>query len=82
MPFDWYGRYDVVVRKEGFETIDTARWVVAPWWQWVPFDLVAAVLPVRLTHAPRLTFDLIPASEGDAGLLDRAEAQRDEHATP
>ncbi len=80
IPLEWYGRYDVVVRKDGFETLDTSHWVVAPWWQWVPLDLVTELLPIRLTHSPKLTFDLTPAKVGDAGLLERAQEQRDEHA--
>lgn len=85
VPFTWYGEHDFELRKSGYETLDTSRWVVAPWWQWVPLDLVAELLPVRLTHAPRLTFRLEPAKGGDAGLIERAEAMRaavvDEPAT-
>ncbi len=81
VPFDWYGEYDVVLRKEGYATLDTSHWVVAPWWQWVPFDLVAAALPVRLKHEPELSFVLEPESEAAEGLVDRAEAYRDQATT-
>src|SRR5437016_3013952 len=37
--FLWYGNYDVEVRKEGYRTIKTHQWLVAPAYQWVPFDL-------------------------------------------
>src|SRR5579864_3470128 len=43
--FKWYGTYDVEVRADGFETVRTQSQVWAPWWQWVPFDLVAAFIP-------------------------------------
>ena len=36
--FVYYGTYDVAVRKEGYETLKTQGKVIAPWWQWVPFD--------------------------------------------
>ncbi len=50
-PFDkeflWYGDYDVVARAEGYQTLKATREVTAPWWQWVPFDLLTDFLPVR-----------------------------------
>lgn len=76
VPLEWYGRYDVAVRKEGYETLKTKRWVVAPWWQWPPIDLVAELMPIPLHDRRRLTFELQPAEQGDEGLLDRAEAMR------
>ncbi|MEL7237281.1 MAG: PEGA domain-containing protein [Planctomycetota bacterium] len=78
VPLDWYGKYDVVVRKPGFETQQTERWVAAPWWQWVPIDLVAELLPIPLSDTRRLSFTLEPAAAGDEGVLARAEAMRDE----
>jgi hypothetical protein len=45
--FTWYGTYDVVLRKEGFETLKTQGKVIAPWWQWVPIDLFAELLPLH-----------------------------------
>lgn len=60
--FIWYGNYDVVVRAEGYETLKTNAWVVAPWWQWPPFDLFAEVLPFRPKDQRSLKFSLEPAS--------------------
>jgi hypothetical protein len=45
--FTWYGTYDVVLRKEGYETLKTEGQVIAPWWQWVPIDLFAELLPLH-----------------------------------
>lgn len=42
--FLWYGDYDVVVRKEGYETLKTHWDVKAPWYQQIPFDFFAEVL--------------------------------------
>lgn len=42
--FLWYGDYDVVVRKEGYETLKTHWEVKAPWYQQIPFDFFAEVL--------------------------------------
>jgi hypothetical protein len=48
--FKWYGTYDVEVRAEGYETLRTQAKVWAPWWQWVPIDLVAAFIPNLQDH--------------------------------
>ena len=58
VPFTWYGAYDVVVRADGFRTIKTSAEVTAPWWQWVPFDLLTDFLPVA--DRETLHFDLKP----------------------
>lgn len=76
VPLDWYGKYDVAVRKEGYETLKTERWVVAPWWQWPPIDLAAELIPLPLRDRRELRFELQPATIRDEGLLDRAEAAR------
>jgi len=60
--FTWYGTYDVTLRKEGYETLKTRGKVIAPWWQWVPFDLAAEMLP--LTDRKQLSYNLRPI-EGD-----------------
>ena len=58
--FKWYGYYDANVRKDGFQTLKVKAPVIAPWWQWVPFDLIAEILPVRLTDQQFLHFTLQP----------------------
>jgi hypothetical protein len=45
--FTWYGTYDVELRKEGYETLKAHGRVIAPWWQWVPIDLAAELLPLH-----------------------------------
>jgi len=59
--FTWYGTYDVELRKEGYQTRKTTGKVIAPWWQWVPFDLFAEALP--LTDRRRLNYTLKPATQ-------------------
>lgn len=60
--FMWYGDYDVIVRKEGYETIKTHKWLVAPIWQWPPIDLFAELFPMRLMDQKKMNFTLEPAS--------------------
>jgi len=58
--FKWYGYYDVSVRKDGYQTLKAKSPVIAPWWQWVPFDLFAQLLPLRLTDQQFLHYMLKP----------------------
>ncbi|HXE55781.1 MAG TPA: PEGA domain-containing protein [Tepidisphaeraceae bacterium] len=60
--FTWYGTYEVEVRKEGYQTLRTATPVIAPWWQWMPFDLGAELFPAMLDDHHTLTYALKPLS--------------------
>ncbi len=42
--FLWYGDYDVIIRKEGYQTLKTNWEIKAPWYQVIPFDFLADVL--------------------------------------
>ena len=62
--FLWYGTYDVAVRKEGYQTVKAHSKVIAPWWQWVPIDLLAELAPLRLKDEQTLTYTLVPEQTG------------------
>jgi hypothetical protein len=75
--FTWYGNYDVAVRKEGYETLKTNGKVIAPWWQWVPIDLVAELLPLH--DRQKLSYSLKRAPEAAVepdAILSRAQQLR------
>ena len=74
--FIWYGYYDVQVRKEGYETLTTTTPVIAPWWQWLPFDFVAEVLPFHFEDSHTVAYTLRPRS--DAQVNPEAIARRGE----
>jgi hypothetical protein len=60
--FTWYGTFDVQVRKEGYQTLSTATPVIAPWWQWLGFDLVAELIPLPLKDEHQVSYTLQPQS--------------------
>jgi hypothetical protein len=60
--FTWYGTFDVQVRKEGYQTLNTTTPVIAPWWQWIGFDLIAELLPIRLQDEHEVSYTLKPQS--------------------
>lgn len=58
--FIWYGKYDVQVRKEGYQTFDHPQTLKAPWWQIPPIDLFAELMPWHPTDRQALHFKLTP----------------------
>jgi hypothetical protein len=56
--FVWYGIYDVELREDGYETLKTRGNVQAPWWQFVPIDFFAELMPFHLHDHQRLTFSM------------------------
>lgn len=78
--FTWYGNYDVTVRHDDYQTLKTETDVKAPWWQWVPFDLFAELLPIPFKDEQHFVYSLSPATTQPAqpqALYDRAEALRE-----
>lgn len=74
--FKWYGDYDVQLRMEGYETLKTHQPVNAPAWNWVPFDLVANLLPFTFKDERKFEYALVPldpSKDQPAGLLERAD---------
>jgi hypothetical protein len=77
--FLWYGTYDVVLRKDGYEALHTRTKVIAPWWQWPPIDLAVEILPWQWKDQRKFTYTLKPASTQPADpeiMLNRAEQMR------
>jgi len=57
--FQWYGDYNVTIRKEGFETLNTHRKLKAPWYDAFPFDFFAQIVnPKRIVDSYEWTFEL------------------------
>jgi hypothetical protein len=57
--FEWYGDYNVSIRKEGFETLKTHRRLQAPWYDAFPFDFFAQlIIPDRVIDSYEWTFEL------------------------
>jgi hypothetical protein len=78
--FTWYGTFDVQVRKEGYQTIKAETPVIAPWWQWLPFDLLAEILPIRLEDRHDVAYSLKPSSDVQTdpeAIVQRGQALRE-----
>ena len=79
--FLWYGDYDIILRKPGYQTLKTHQRIDAPWYEWPPFDLVAeAIVPtlIRDEHVVP-TFKLEAASQpAVSDVVERAVELRDQ----
>lgn len=76
--FLWYGNYEVVLRKDGYETIRTARETKTPIYQWPGLDLIFEnVLPWEFLDHHEWDFQLAPQQPTDpACLIERARKFR------
>jgi hypothetical protein len=83
--FTWYGDYDLILRKSGYETVKTHFRLDPPWWQVPPFDLVTEVFILDTLRDDRelppyeLTARATPSIEE---LVERAEGMERDARTP
>jgi hypothetical protein len=73
--FTFYGTWDVQVRKEGYQTLRTQSPVIAPLWQWPPFDLLAEFMPFRPHDQVKLFYRLqavTPVQDDPEQIIQRA----------
>jgi hypothetical protein len=83
--FTWYGTYDVQVRADGYQTLDVAQSVPAPWWQIPPIDLFAEMMPWKpKDHRPlHYTLEPVTPEQTDAtAMLERAAELRGQLGVP
>jgi len=79
-PFTWYGAYEVVLRKGGYETLRTTRQIDPPIYQWFGLDFVCeCLLPFEFVDRHEWHFELSAhkAADPDA-LIERARELRRE----
>ena len=59
--FTWYGDYEVIIRKQGYQTLNTNFVLKTPWYQVIPFDFFAEVLwPGHIVDAHTRHFEMAP----------------------
>ena len=78
--FLWYGDYEVIIRKEGYETLKTNWDIKAPWYQVIPIDFFAEVLWPGWVHDEHARHFVLEKREDPSAeeLIERANALRDE----
>jgi len=73
IPFTFYGTYDVLLRMDGYETLDTGWRVAPPLYDVPPLDLLSELAPWTY-HVERKAHFTLREAEGvsDAELIRRA----------
>lgn len=77
--FTWYGDYEIVARKPGYETFKTHHQINAPWYQYPPIDIVAELLWPAMIQDERQVPELalVPAQAPEVSeVVERAETMR------
>ena len=59
--FEWYGWHRLTLRKTGYERLDDRKQLRSPIYLWIPFDLVAELLPFRISDTRTWSYTLTPA---------------------
>jgi len=72
--FTWYGDYDIILRREGCQTLKTHAHLNAPLYEIPPLDLFSAIAPWTYHDKRFLHFDMAPLRESeDVALIKRAD---------
>ncbi len=63
VPFEWYGDYDVILRKEGYDPLKTHSKINAPWYELIPIDIFSELLYPGTIHDDRILEYELKAAE-------------------
>ncbi|MBL8794565.1 MAG: PEGA domain-containing protein [Planctomycetia bacterium] len=76
--FTYYGKYEFVLVKDGYETTKEVQEITTPWYQYFPIDFFAEnVWPGRVVDARRFHYEMKPAQAVRTDvLLDQAQNLR------
>jgi len=83
LPFTWYGDYDIILRRAGFETICTHAEIYPPIYEIPPLDLLSEIAPWTYHDRRYLHYEmekLVLPNEDE--LIRRAEALREKNLQP
>ncbi len=58
--FTFYGKYDVRLRREGYEPVAVVQDVNAPFYEYPPVDLLAEAIPVTIRTRREWHYELSP----------------------
>ncbi len=69
VPFTFYGKYDVRIEKEGYQSITTLQKAQAPWWEAPGPDIFAEALPGEHSVDLKWNFTLEPTAPTNSAVL-------------
>lgn len=82
VPFTWYGDYDIIIRKSGYQTVHTNQRLHTPWYELPGIDLFTECLMPFTVHDDRVleTIVLEPSQQPTREALLEAAAEMKERA--
>lgn len=85
VPFTWYGDYDIIIRKPGYQTIKTNHNIKTPWYELPGIDLFTECLMPFTVHDDRTldTYVLQPSKPVEKqALLQSADEMKGRAVSP
>lgn len=77
VPFTWYGDYEIVLRQEGYQTLNTHYQLDPPIYDVPPFDLLSAIAPWTYHYDKSVNFVMAKAQPtNEQEIKQRAEELR------
>ena len=61
--FMWYAEHRIALKKEGYKPIEELVSIRAPFFQWIPFDLIFELIPYTFWDRRELSYTLTPQKE-------------------
>ena len=59
--FDYYGKYDFTIMKDGYETLQVQQEIPAPWYEWIGIDFFSEnVMPFQVEDVRQFHYKLEP----------------------
>ncbi|MBI1827636.1 MAG: PEGA domain-containing protein [Planctomycetes bacterium] len=82
--FLWYGDYDIVIRKEGYETLKTHWQIDPPWYEQIPLDFFSECLWPGQIHDQHVAHYILHESQipPTEEVVKRAEELRQQVTEP
>ena len=78
--FTYYGVYDVLVSRDGYDTLRTTADADAPWYEWPGIDIVSQATPPTDRTLIEWHFVLVESTPDETGLLERARRTQETFA--
>lgn len=58
--FMWYAKHRIKIEKEGFNTLETTEMIKAPYYMWIPIDLLSDLMPFPIKDERSFSYKLSP----------------------
>ena len=81
--FTWYGDYDIILRRDGYETLKTHAHINAPVYQIPPLDFFVDIAPWTIHDRRYVHFRMEKfVQPSDKELIERADAMKKRNLEP